>query len=96
MIDAQKKGRFASGLLNGTKTHPQNLRRGESHGNVKLTWKKVILIRKIAALGKHGIQTMLAKKFNVSNSTISHIINDLIWKTQPQIPLTVSEYQQQR
>jgi len=49
--------------------------KGESHGQSKLTGKQVLYIRK----SKNSPNT-LAKKFNVTASTISSVLNRKTWK----------------
>jgi hypothetical protein len=52
---------------------------GEKHGNVKLTEKQVLEIRKLYVPERFGYRK-LAKKFGVAISTIKNIINKITWK----------------
>jgi len=52
---------------------------GERHHGCKLTNDQVIYIRETLYSGNRGVATLLAKEFNVSNTTISHIKNNIKW-----------------
>ena len=54
----------------------ENIRRGESS---KLN-KKIVGMIKVAYKFSHKSQTEIAKAFNVNQSTISRIVNNLRWK----------------
>jgi len=53
-------------------------RKGETNGNAKLTEQDVAEIRSIG-----GNRHALAKKYGVSDSLISHVINRRIWRHVP-------------
>lgn len=52
---------------------------GERHHGCKLTNDQVRSIRETLYSGNRGVATLLAKDFNVSNATISHIKNNIKW-----------------
>lgn len=81
--DRDAKGRGGgwktSGDANGTRLHPDRLRRGEHHTQVKLTEQQVRWIRERYAAG--GIyQYELAKQYGVSQTLISAIVRRKIWQ----------------
>lgn len=69
--DKVAKGRQAQGPLHG--------RRGESHPMAKINTADVVQIRSRYAKGEK--QRDLAKEFNVSQTSISLIVRNLIWRT---------------
>lgn len=54
-------------------------RKGEDHGNAKLTWDKVSEIRR-KYVSEESSTIKLSKEYNVSNSLIKQIIRNEIWK----------------
>jgi hypothetical protein len=70
--DALSKGRMAVGDRNGSRLHPEKLRRGESVGTSKLKDAQVIQIRLRHANGEK--QQVLADAFGVSNQQVSNIV----------------------
>jgi len=57
--------------------HPEKIAWGEKLPQSSLDKKKV---KKIKKLLKSNTQIYIAKKFSISQSTVSRISNDLIWK----------------
>lgn len=62
-LDMKEKGR-----------HP----RGETHGNAKLTYKKVRKIRKLYASGKYR-QWQIGKMFGIIQAHVSSIVHKKSW-----------------
>lgn len=71
-VQKGKKRKFISKLLTSKKC------RGEFNPSAKLNWEKVKQIREKKKTGVYNIE--LAKEFNVSQSLISAIIKEKIWK----------------
>lgn len=53
---------------------------GEKQGVAKLTTEAVQEIRRIAASGKHGLQSELARRYGVSQACIWFVIKGKSWK----------------
>jgi hypothetical protein len=82
MDDMDRKGRRvacntnpALGDRHGSKTHPERIRRGESHAMVKLTEEEVRAIRCSTLSG-----VKLAEFFRISENNISRIRRFKIWR----------------
>ena len=69
-------------------THKENMRdrndrnrtaRGDRHGMSKLSADQVDDIKKQLGTSSYGIQSRLAKQYNMSTATISRIANGLLW-----------------
>ena len=73
-------GTVASGDRNGARLHPEKRPKGSLHGKSKLTEDDVVEIKKVLSLGNLRMGAELAKKFNVSISTISNINKGKVWK----------------
>lgn len=76
--DRQRKNRQASGVRAGTITHPEKLRRGESHPFRKLTNNAVIKMRQIYMSGDMGFHK-IAKLFFVSKPSAMAAIKGKTW-----------------
>ena len=77
-MDMRTKGRAPTGDRSGSRKHPERLRRGERHGNAKLSNKDVLSIRMRRASGES--QASVAKAFGVAKSLIYSIDHELIWR----------------
>lgn len=78
IADMVAKGRGASGDRSGWRTHPERMPRGERHSHAKLTAAQVEEIR--ATPRRRGSQRALARRFGVSEATVSLIVNGFLWK----------------
>jgi hypothetical protein len=79
VADAVRKGRFASGDRNGTRTHPERYPRGERHRLTRLTWDEVVAIRAAYAAG--GItQRELAAHYGASRESVGYIVRGVTWQ----------------
>lgn len=78
MRDKVAKGRQASGLRNGSYTHPERRRRGVEHGQAQLTESQVYEIRRRAEAG--ALHRVLAADFHVSKGNISYIVRGETWQ----------------
>lgn len=78
MEDAARKGRTASGNRNGTRLHPDKMRRGEQVTASKLTTQQVIEIRTRYAQRQKN-QRELAEEYGIHAGTVSEIITRKIW-----------------
>lgn len=83
-VDKVSKGRGAKGKRSGRHTHPESVPRGENHSNSKLTQIQVDEIRNYYRKGKRGgdkgySQTVLAKRYSVSQQQIGKIVNRKSW-----------------
>lgn len=77
--DCIAKGRNLFGDKNTSRTHPENLARGEAHGQARLTERDVRAIREGYSDG--GVtQQQLASKYGVSRGTIAPILRFRTWK----------------
>lgn len=76
--DRQKKGRGgrACGELNGSRTHPERVRRGELNGRAKLSEKDVMAIRSETDLSIRR----LALKYAVHRTVIRDIKRGDLWR----------------
>ena len=77
--DAVRKGRIAAGDRHGSHVHPDAWARGERQGSSKLTADQVRIIRRSYAPGEVTLAE-LAKRFGVSEQTISYIVNNKRWQ----------------
>ncbi len=75
MMDKHRHGRMPTGDRNGTRTHPERRPRGERHAMAKLTDAIVAQIKRGGET-----QTAAARRFGVSQATISDIRIGKIWK----------------
>ena len=75
--DMVAKGRGAKGESHGSRLHPERMLRGEEHPHAKLTDAQVAEIR--ATPRRRGVQRVLARRFNVSEATVSMIVNGKVW-----------------
>ena len=80
VADMMTKGRHraASGNENGSRTKPQNLRRGVDHGIAKLNDTAVRDIRKAIAAGQS--KRSIARQYGVGASAIHKINIGLTWR----------------
>ena len=77
--DRHTQGRDAKGDRSGAHTHPERVRRGEQHGNAKLTKDAVRTIRRTYKKRIYTLET-LAKAFDVSIATIYNVVSEKIWR----------------
>jgi hypothetical protein len=76
--DMTAKGRGRLGDRNGSRVHPERLRRGEQHGCSKLTAEKVRQIRELYAGG--GLtQRQVGDRYGVSNVMVGLIVSRKKW-----------------
>ena len=54
---------------------------GEHNGRAKLTWKKVLKIRRLYDKNDYT-QNELAERFGVSRPNICYIVNDRTWRNR--------------
>lgn len=78
MEDMHLKGRGVYGDMHWTRSNPESVRRGESHGCAKLREYQVLQIRRRASQGE--LAPSIAKDFKVSQSTVYLILQGKIWK----------------
>lgn len=76
-ISAQKRG---VSLSDEHKEKIPKYKGGEENINAKLTSREALEIRRKGEKYKHGLYTQLAKKYNVSRSTIARILKNQIWR----------------
>jgi hypothetical protein len=76
--DKARKGRAPRGARNGAFTHPERVRRGETHGMTKLTDADVIEIKRELSFG-HRVGAALGRRFGVTTATIGRIKNGQAW-----------------
>lgn len=81
LTDMKRKGRSAKGINNGVYKHPEIIRRGENHGGSKTNNGQVIEIRNFYDTGIIHNICELARKFNLGQTTIRHIVKRDTWKT---------------
>lgn len=92
--DMTNKGRAATGIRNGTYTHPEAIARGSDHPwfqsrifegennhNAKLNPEKVTTIRRMCATGRNKARA--ARLFGVSRSTICDLMRGTTWSQVP-------------
>jgi hypothetical protein len=73
--DMIRKGRNPVGDLNGSRKHPERLKRGEECPSHKLTDLQVREIRGLYSTGKYT-QQKLSEMFNCSNQLISYLVRN--------------------
>ena len=78
MADRDAKGRNAHGDRHGCRLHPERVRRGEQHGNSKLTEDLVDEIRRLRAEGLS--QRAIGAKVGVSHVQVGNILRGHSWK----------------
>jgi hypothetical protein len=71
--DMIRKGRNPIGDRNGSRKHPERLKRGESAPNCKLTDQQVREIRHLYETGNYT-QQKLSEMFNCSNQLVSYLV----------------------
>jgi len=76
--ERDERGRVASGNRNAARLYPDRWRRGEGHGNARLTDAQVREIRAAAAGGAALID--LARMNGVSDATIARVVKRTAWK----------------
>lgn len=79
MRDMRQKGRSAVGDLNGNSTHPESKPRGEDHHSPRFTDEQVLEMRRDYVFRGKIRQRDLAQKYDVSQATISKILNRKDW-----------------
>lgn len=77
--DMVRKGRQAAGHRNGAYTKPHRRMSGAGHANAKLTASDVEQIRAIYSAGS-VTQAELSRRFGVTQTNISTIVNGGSWK----------------
>lgn len=75
MRDRHRKGRYATGADHWIAKNPGRMPSGEKHASCKLTNAQVTAIR-AEYVDQYGMQTVLAKKYGVSQSTIHVIVRE--------------------
>jgi hypothetical protein len=78
MADKVRKGRAAVGAKNGAHTQPNHRSSGHRPGLGVLTWDEIREIRALAATGTRRAD--LVERYRVSQSHLSRILNNLVWK----------------
>lgn len=68
-----RKGKGSPGNKNGTKLHPESVRRGEEHPSTKIS---NAIIEEIKSLALQRSQRELAKIFNISQSHVGRILRN--------------------
>lgn len=81
VADMVAKGRGAKGDTHGSRLHPESVPRGERHGCARLTAAQVAEIR--ATPLRRGEQRQFARRFGVSEATISMVVNGKVWGATP-------------
>ena len=76
--DAKERGLLATGDRNGSRLHPELLKRGSEHGMSKLTEAIVEAIRSACALGE--TDEIIAARHEISPSLVAQIVTGAIWK----------------
>lgn len=77
--DMKKKGRSATGDKSGIRKHPEIIRRGENHIGAKANDKQVIEIRSLYDTGIIRNICELARKFQLGQTTVRHIVKRDTW-----------------
>lgn len=77
--DKIRHGRTSKGCKNGMNVHPEKRPKGEQHGLSVLSSKEVDEIKEELKNWKWGMGVALAKKYNVSPSTICLIRKEKVW-----------------
>ena len=75
---ASENGLKASGDRNGSRTHPERRRRGETVPSAKLSSNNVVAIRRMNSDGFSVLS--IATRFNVNKTTVQSILNRKTWK----------------
>jgi len=78
MRDAVSKNRKATGVRQGTHTHPEQIARGEQNGRARLSAEAVREIRRLYTEGGCSFR-QLAARFGVVSSTVSMILHRKTW-----------------
>lgn len=80
MKDMVEKGRMtpAKGMRNGAYTKPEQVRRGTSHGNAKLTDDDIREIRRLFAADNVNLGD-LARQFRTTRTNIGYIVRCETW-----------------
>lgn len=80
MRDMQRKGRANAprGDRHATHLHPENIIRGERHGEAKLTEQAVLEIRRRHAAG--ASPGSIARGFGVGRTTVRHVLAGENWR----------------
>lgn len=74
-------GNASSNTLDAFRNGGRQARRGEAHGQAKLTWAQVRAIRKrYAAGGVSGPQ--LGRDYGITHTAIYHVIHHVTWKEE--------------
>lgn len=78
-LHASKNGRFRDqrGKNHWTKKSPHLIRRGERNAMARLTEAQVRIV--LSSEKRYGVQTRLAKQFNVTVSAINNITRRIAW-----------------
>lgn len=79
--DASRKGRTATGVRHGSKTHPERTSRGATHHKAKLSEEKVLSIRARRDRGEK--LDVLAAEFSIDRSLVWQIGKRRVWKHLP-------------
>jgi hypothetical protein len=85
--DAAMKGRMASGDRNGSRLHPESLRRGEDSSVSKLTADQVIAIYETYRSSK-SLLNDVALEYGVGLLTVHRIVKGKSWKHLGLTPLS--------
>lgn len=78
LADMRSKGRSAKGDKHSSRTHPDRVARGSSHGNAKLVESDIPVIRARAAAGEP--YPVIAADFSVHPGTITKIVLGHRWR----------------
>jgi hypothetical protein len=89
MRDMVAKGRQATGERHGFYNNGR-LRAGEKNTQAKLTWDDIALIRLFSAAG--ATQPFIAKRYDVSQQSVSNIVTGKKWRESPEERRTMEEY----
>lgn len=80
--DMISKGRQNTGVSygdnNGSRKHPESLKRGEDHALAKLTEADIRLIRRLSNNGNSGCS--IARRLGVHKKTVYKVIKGVAWK----------------
>lgn len=82
----RSRGTLYSGDKHRSKTHPETVLRGESHGSSILTETNVREVRRLCSAGES--QRAVATKFGVTQSCVWRIVKGKSWKHIPLITAT--------
>lgn len=78
VADAVAKGRHAKGKTHGLHLHPEKAKRGQEHGNAKLTSYIVLEMRKEYATGQYSFRS-LGMKYGVGAMTAHRAVHKVTW-----------------